>query len=292
MSAEAKRIRGHNFSPREVSHLFTLALQYKNILENKQTNGVTNSQKNEAWVKIANEFNATSSDLNNRTIDQLKKCYENKKQAMTKKKAQVRQKVLKTGGGLPPPETKKDELDDLVLAIMDLITVEGHYNQFDSDAICPILGANPETIEYMFENSENALLDEGDNESFSEATIEKAAKSTEKTNWKHFNINDLKRPLNPALLHPGMRDKNEIQGMEDEQVNDPAVGSQIEDHDLKNKRNRGNGGGRGGIRGRGTPRRGPERRRPTATLITLSRKWKGKGCLPRRSIALEKNVFN
>ncbi|KAG5863174.1 hypothetical protein JTB14_018830 [Gonioctena quinquepunctata] len=156
MSAEAKRIRGQNFRPREVSHLFTIALQYKNILENKQTNGVTNSQKNEAWVKIANEFNATSSDLNNRTIDQLKRCYENKKQAMRKKKAQVRQEVLKTGGGLPPPETKKDELDDLVLATMDLITVEGHHNQFDSDSICPILGANSETIEYMFENSENA----------------------------------------------------------------------------------------------------------------------------------------
>lgn len=62
MSAEAKRIKGLNFSPMEVNHLFILVHQYKNILENKQTNASTNSQKNEAWVKIGNEFNATSTD--------------------------------------------------------------------------------------------------------------------------------------------------------------------------------------------------------------------------------------
>lgn len=101
-SQENKRKRGLNFSPREVSHLFNVALKYKDVLENKKTNAVANNDKNEAWVKITREYNATSSDLNGRSTDQLKRCYENKKQATRKKKSQMRQEALKTGGGLPP----------------------------------------------------------------------------------------------------------------------------------------------------------------------------------------------
>ncbi|CAH1107508.1 unnamed protein product [Psylliodes chrysocephalus] len=252
-------------------------------------------------MKIGNEFNAISIDLNNRTIDQLKRCYENKKQVMRKKKAQVRQEVLKTGGGFPPPITKKDELDDLVLATMDPITVEGHYNQFDSDVSCPVPGTSSAEIKYVFENSENAsenaIVDEGDYNSFSEATLEinttqlsscsstpskrksspieknlqqkvaptlKEEEKNEKSSWKHFNTNDLKRPLNPALLQPGTRNKYEMEDeSEEEQIIDPEVLTEID----TNKINRGSGVAREGTRGRGTPRRGPDRRRPTATVV-------------------------
>ncbi|KAJ8911794.1 hypothetical protein NQ315_003329 [Exocentrus adspersus] len=90
----------------------------------------------------------------------------------------------------------------------------------------------------------------------------KEAKTTEKTNWKHFNTNDLKRCLTPALRHPAMRNNHKIQDMEsqDEQVDDTTVVSQIEEQNVNNKRIRDNSGGC-----RGT--RGPDRRRPTATLV-------------------------
>lgn len=82
--------------------------------------------------------------------------------------------------------------------------------------------------------------------------FQKEAIRPEKSNWKKFNTNDLKRPLNPALLQPGMRNKNEMQSMpsEKEQVKDLTLGSQIGDIDLKT-RQRGNAGSRE----RGTPRR-------------------------------------
>lgn len=145
---EAKRKRAINFIPKEQNLLFSIALKHKSVLENKQTNAVSNAAKNEAWIKITNEFNATSSDFNNRSSDQLKRLYDNKRMMARKKVANIRQHNLITGGG-PPPSPKKDE-DDLVLATMDPLTFEGLINEFDSDNGTLTLKPSNE-IEYIFE---------------------------------------------------------------------------------------------------------------------------------------------
>ncbi|CAH1976656.1 unnamed protein product [Acanthoscelides obtectus] len=131
---ENKRSRAVNFSPREQNLLFSIALKYKDILENKRTNSATNTAKHEAWGKVSAEFNATSADFNHRSVEQLKRLYENKRMLARKKKADARRDVLKTGGG-PPPKNNEDEL---VLATMDPVTYEGLASPFDSDNVASI----------------------------------------------------------------------------------------------------------------------------------------------------------
>lgn len=62
MSAEEKRKRSRapNFSNEEVRLLLQLALQEKDILENKRTDSEAWKLKAETWQKISDNFNATS----------------------------------------------------------------------------------------------------------------------------------------------------------------------------------------------------------------------------------------
>lgn len=163
MSEENKgrRVRAVNFTRREQNLLFSISLKHKNVIENKKTNSTTNSEKNEAWSEIAQEFNATSTDFNNRTVEQLKRCYENRRQSLRKQKAEVRQECLKTGGG-PPPEKKDDSDDLLVLATMDPLTVEGHTNIYDSDSVTTItkdsVHNEENEIEFIFDVSRYNII--------------------------------------------------------------------------------------------------------------------------------------
>ena len=157
MEKSEKRKRGVNFTSRECNLLFSIiADKYKTIIENKETNACVNEEKTRAWENIRNEFNCQSVDFNSRSIEQLKKCYENRKRKVKKDRAEIRQEILKTGGGPPPPPVNPD--DDLVLSVMDPLTVEGDQNDFDSDRISTILpgcseGSTP--IEYIFSKDEN-----------------------------------------------------------------------------------------------------------------------------------------
>ncbi|XP_074032551.1 uncharacterized protein [Leptinotarsa decemlineata] len=257
-----KRIRAVNFTPREQNLLFSICLNYKNVIENKETNAVVNSEKNETWTKICQEFNSTSGDFNNRSVDQLKRCYENRRQNVRKRRAEVRQECLKTGGGPPPPDIE----EKLVLATMDPLTVDGYLNPFDSDSVTSVGSPRKQNqIEYVFENLEQESEVEIQDQEYEKIQIrdsqqDQSQKSEEietiKYNWETYNVNDLKRPLNPVLLekmevkkakHEPRRDIIVMESKEDEK--DVPVRSRIDAE-----------------RGRGMNRRG-HRRRPTATVV-------------------------
>ncbi|KAF2887368.1 hypothetical protein ILUMI_18808 [Ignelater luminosus] len=59
----AKRPRTANFDREEVRLLVDVALNYKNIVENKCTDDVSWKAKNEAWESIAREFNSQSGSI-------------------------------------------------------------------------------------------------------------------------------------------------------------------------------------------------------------------------------------
>lgn len=55
-----KRARASNFSKIEVKRLLELANRKSSISENKKTDAVSSKQKDETWVYIADQFNASS----------------------------------------------------------------------------------------------------------------------------------------------------------------------------------------------------------------------------------------
>lgn len=51
------KIRAKNFTDFEKSDLLDKIFVYRHIIENKQTDHTLNSKKDEAWTKIAEEYN-------------------------------------------------------------------------------------------------------------------------------------------------------------------------------------------------------------------------------------------
>ncbi|XP_050506242.1 uncharacterized protein LOC126884353 [Diabrotica virgifera virgifera] len=94
--------KGSHFSSLEKDIILDLAIKYKCIIENKQTDGVTNKQKAIAWENISKEFNAMNVNTH-RTSKQIKTFYENIKRKIKKKQAIEKVEKYKTGGG--PEET-------------------------------------------------------------------------------------------------------------------------------------------------------------------------------------------
>lgn len=79
MSEKEKRSRSANFLAKEKLLLVTLAANFKNILENKKTDTVTNQEKEQAWALITTQFNSQCPDNIFRNKESLKRLYENKK---------------------------------------------------------------------------------------------------------------------------------------------------------------------------------------------------------------------
>ncbi|VEN64123.1 unnamed protein product, partial [Callosobruchus maculatus] len=69
-----------------------------------------------------------------RSTESLRKYFDNKKRDIRKLKAEERKETLLTGGG-PPRRPPDDPTQDLLLGIMDPLTVFGDENNFDSDNI-------------------------------------------------------------------------------------------------------------------------------------------------------------
>lgn len=130
MADRRKKERSSNFAPCEISILIDLILKYKTIVENKKTDSVMWKEKEVAWTKITEEFNALSITCP-RSTKCLKTKFECMKKEVRKKKALQQQELYKTGGGittsivLTPPEEK-------ILSII-LINVEGLPSKYDSD---------------------------------------------------------------------------------------------------------------------------------------------------------------
>lgn len=128
---EDLRKRAPNFSIQEKSLLLNIVSNYKNIVENKETNSTTWRDKDVAWTKIASNFNSQTRD-HIRTKGQLKKVYDNLKQVTRKEVAEENQKLNKTGGGSFTP--KNNPLRELTLGLINTKTVFGIPFEFGGDS--------------------------------------------------------------------------------------------------------------------------------------------------------------
>jgi hypothetical protein len=86
---ENKRTRTKNFNPCEKQLLLRILVQYKDILENRQTTKSVNKQKEAAWAEIAHEFNGRTTTAMFRTSEQLKTLWENCRREMRDQFADV-----------------------------------------------------------------------------------------------------------------------------------------------------------------------------------------------------------
>lgn len=60
MKMSQQKQRSVNFSKCEEEKLVALVLEKKNVFENKRTDAVSTKQKDAAWEKLAEKFNASS----------------------------------------------------------------------------------------------------------------------------------------------------------------------------------------------------------------------------------------
>ncbi|XP_077266405.1 uncharacterized protein LOC143899751 isoform X1 [Temnothorax americanus] len=127
-----QRKRAQNFSEKEKLILTEIVLKYKNIIENKRTDGVTSKDKEKCWKVIENNYNSTSSSTEFRSAEVLKSCWENLKKKTRKFFADERIQLYKTGGG--PCESQTDIVLERVRDIIKP-SVEGIKSDFDCDAI-------------------------------------------------------------------------------------------------------------------------------------------------------------
>ncbi|XP_050516283.1 uncharacterized protein LOC126891144 [Diabrotica virgifera virgifera] len=134
MEKSLKRSRGPNYSEREKQVLISIVYKYKDVIENKKTDGVTILQKEKTWKKIETEFNASSPGLINRSADSLKKYYDNRKKELRKEKAQEKIEVYRTGGGPCAKPPKMESSDEVLLSMVNEKTVSGILNTFDGDS--------------------------------------------------------------------------------------------------------------------------------------------------------------
>lgn len=143
--------RAPNFRQSEKAHLLNIiANKYSAILEDKKTDRVSTTQKDQAWKVIENEFNATSSSSTYRSWVCLKKCYENMKKELRKTLAEERKEMMLTGGG-PPPKTNTDGTDELLISILNKKTLVGMHNKFDDDANESLIERNNKNEDVVFE---------------------------------------------------------------------------------------------------------------------------------------------
>ncbi|XP_063219111.1 myb/SANT-like DNA-binding domain-containing protein 3 [Bacillus rossius redtenbacheri] len=95
--SETKRIRTQNFSSDEKMKVLSLVERHKNIIENKRTDAVSCKEKDAAWEKLANTFNAGSSVM--RSKESLRKLYEKLKRDAKVAHSTEKINLMKTGGG-------------------------------------------------------------------------------------------------------------------------------------------------------------------------------------------------
>ncbi len=75
----AQRIRSSNFTSHEKKLLYQLMEQYGTIIEDKKTDNMTIKKKEDAWVQLTADFNASVGIKDKRDINNLKACWKNLK---------------------------------------------------------------------------------------------------------------------------------------------------------------------------------------------------------------------
>ncbi|VEN42525.1 unnamed protein product [Callosobruchus maculatus] len=129
-SNKGKRIRGRNFTDEEELLLIRMVSQFKKIVECKMNDKVNNQDKNEAWRKITQYFNANNSCK--RTTEQLRMKYENLKKKAKRMVADSRKSITDTEGG-PGQVAILDPVMEAFLEMTNKESVVGLYSPWDSD---------------------------------------------------------------------------------------------------------------------------------------------------------------
>ncbi|XP_064485860.1 myb/SANT-like DNA-binding domain-containing protein 3 [Ornithodoros turicata] len=116
-------------TPDETDTFLELLRNYKGIVENKKTDSVSAKSKQQAWEKMAAEFNSIPGVVH-RNVKQLRKVWDNLKGKWKKETAKgVRHSMLTGGGGPPSP---MDPVLEQVESIVPHIATRIH-NPFDGD---------------------------------------------------------------------------------------------------------------------------------------------------------------
>ncbi|CAH1109553.1 unnamed protein product [Psylliodes chrysocephalus] len=144
--SQEKRQRSVNFTNEEKINLLYIIRKYKNIIENKETGGVTWKNKEEAWKNVEREFSSTSSTP--RLVEVLKRFYNNKKKETRKQASLQKVEFNRTGGGMPIVEVKDDPVFNLTLDIINKKTVFGLHNKFDDDAESDVEQVQPNAVNH------------------------------------------------------------------------------------------------------------------------------------------------
>lgn len=107
--------------------LVSLIDVYKDIIENKKTDNTTLQKKQQAWNKLAVDYNSTATMINTkRTVTQLKKLWSNIKQRKRKTTTELKHKQLLTIGGSKPDSDPLMKAVDV--AVPHVVTLEGAYD--------------------------------------------------------------------------------------------------------------------------------------------------------------------
>ncbi|XP_071052990.1 uncharacterized protein [Onthophagus taurus] len=197
-----KRMRSLNYSCREKEVLLSIVSSYKNIVENRKTDCVSAEQKLSIWKVIADEFNSQSPNSCYRSVDSLKKYYENQKKILRKKVAEERKHIYTTGGGKQFTIIEPD--DGLLLSLVNKKTLYGFQNEFDSDfiqnveehPIDPCLTENnntEETTTTVIEDYMDGINENLDQTNTKDITSNTLRQSTSSTTSKKNNYSQIKR---------------------------------------------------------------------------------------------------
>ncbi|KAF5281909.1 hypothetical protein FQR65_LT14435 [Abscondita terminalis] len=177
-----KRTRAPNFASDEKARLLKIIFNYKDIIENKKTDAITWREKEQAWEDITEEFNASCSNLNRRSVASVKGFFENQKRKTTKEAAVRKREAIKTGGGVTT--IKDDPLLDLTMSIINKKTVLGLDNPFDDDRTLATTSQSCDNYETVIE------LEEG----------EQIPIPYQEIDWGNHKPSQLQLPLHHKLL--------------------------------------------------------------------------------------------
>lgn len=133
MNAEKERKRAKQFTETEKEILLALVSAQVSIVESKKTDSRTIVTKKITWDSITEEFNKNP-EINRRTSDQLKKCWENlKSRAKTDIATEKRERRATGGGTMPSQEISNSSISSQIIGLIPS-QMRPLQNDFDEDA--------------------------------------------------------------------------------------------------------------------------------------------------------------
>ncbi|XP_032682474.1 myb/SANT-like DNA-binding domain-containing protein 3 [Odontomachus brunneus] len=113
--------KSRHYTPAEKNVFLQILGKYKHIIECKRSCADTLRNKEAAWKEICDEFNNSSLIVQDRTVQQLKKLWNNLKQIQRDALTREKQARFATGGG--PEELSTDIDPDIAMIAPNLMTI-------------------------------------------------------------------------------------------------------------------------------------------------------------------------